>query len=227
MDPYFYNLLFKLKKGRISIDPHIPIAYLIALFIRKKIRLIYGIIKLKKFVKAELAFSCRILCASKIQAPYGFTAQEYSYIDALSVNGVQFGRGVTLGKYTRIECTGSFNNLGKGLVVGDNTGLGADSFFGCAGGIVIGSNVMFGNYVSCHSENHNFSDTTLPMNEQGVSRVGIKIGNDCWIGAKSTILDGAVIEDGCVVAAGAVVTSGFYPQNSIIAGVPARVIKTR
>lgn len=227
MNHHFYDFLFKLKKGRISFDPNIPLSYLLTLFIKKRLRLVFGVFKLKKIVKAELASSCRILCSSKINAPYGFIAQEHSYIDALSVDGVVFGRGVTLGKYTRIECTGSFNNLGKGLVVGDNTGLGADCFFGCAGGIEIGTNVMFGNYVSCHSENHNFSDITLPINEQGVSRVGIKIGNDCWIGAKSTILDGVIIEDGCVIAAGAVVTSGFYPKNSIIAGVPARVIKTR
>lgn len=86
---------------------------------------------------------------------------------------------------------------------------------------------MVGNYCSFHSENHNIEDTSIPMCLQGVNRKGIKIGNDCWIGAKATILDGVTIGDGCVVAAGALVTKGTYPPNSIIGGVPARVIKKR
>lgn len=54
----------------------------------------------------------------------------------------------------------------------------------------------------------------------------ILIGNDVWIGANSTILKGARIGDGCVIAAGAVVPRGDYPARSIIAGVPAKAIKT-
>lgn len=123
------------------------------------------------------------------------------------------------------KCTGSLRDIGKGLKVGNNSGLGSHGFYGCAGGVEIGDNVMVGNYCSFHSENHNIEDTSIPMCLQGVNRKGIKIGNDCWIGAKATILDGVTIGDGCVVAAGALVTKGTYPPNSIIGGVPARVIK--
>ena len=52
------------------------------------------------------------------------------------------------------------------------------------------------------------------------------IGSNCWIGAKATILDGVHIGDGCIVAAGAVVTKSF-PDNVIIGGVPAKIIKYR
>lgn len=85
---------------------------------------------------------------------------------------------------------------------------------------------MVGNYVSFHSENHIFADKNKTIREQGVTHEGIVVGNDCWSGAKATILDGTIIEDGCVVAAGAV-CRGYYPKNSIIAGVPAKVIKVR
>ena len=54
----------------------------------------------------------------------------------------------------------------------------------------------------------------------------MRIGSDCWIGAKVTILDGTILEDGCIVAAGAVV-KGHFPKYSVIGGVPARIIKTR
>jgi acetyltransferase-like isoleucine patch superfamily enzyme len=71
-----------------------------------------------------------------------------------------------------------------------------------------------------------FSRTDIPIKDQGTTEAGITIGNDVWLGAKVTILDGTVIGDGCIVAAGAVV-KGEFPPRSIIAGVPARVVKTR
>jgi acetyltransferase-like isoleucine patch superfamily enzyme len=59
-----------------------------------------------------------------------------------------------------------------------------------------------------------------------VNRKGIKIGKNCWIGSKVSILDGVQLGNGCIVAAGAVVTKSF-PDNSIIGGVPAKLLKTR
>jgi len=66
----------------------------------------------------------------------------------------------------------------------------------------------------------------IPIRLQGVTRQGIVIEDDCWIGAKVTFLDGAHVGRGCVIAAGAVVR-GEIPAYSIAAGVPARVIKSR
>ncbi len=157
----------------------------------------------------------------------GVTLGDDSYLDAMSTDGVCFGRNVSLGRGSRIECTGNLQTLGKGMVVGDNVGLGTDSFYGCAGGIEIGDDTIIGNFVSMHSENHRASDPDLPIRLQGVTHEGISIGSGCWVGAKSTILDGARIGDGCIVAAGAVVTAGTYPDRSILGGVPAKVIKSR
>ena len=64
------------------------------------------------------------------------------------------------------------------------------------------------------------------IREQGVNRKGIKVGNNCWIGAGAIFLDGSEIGDGCIVAANAVVTKKFL-ANSIIGGVPAKLIKVR
>ncbi len=141
-------------------------------------------------------------------------------------DGIYFGNRVSIGYRTRIECTGSFSNIGKGFRCGNNCGLGTDSFYGAAGGIEIGNNVIVGNYVSMHSENHNYSDSSIPIKDQGVNHKGIYIGDNCWIGAKVTILDGSVIGSGTVVAAGAVVT-GVFPDNVILGGIPARIIKKR
>lgn len=58
------------------------------------------------------------------------------------------------------------------------------------------------------------------------STAPITIGDDVWIGAGATILKGADVGNGCIVGAGAVVTSGKYPDNSILVGNPARVVKS-
>lgn len=150
-----------------------------------------------------------------------------SLVDALSTDGVWLGDNVSIGRNTRIECTGSLRSLGHGLRVADNVGLGTDCFYGCAGGITIGRDTIIGNFVSFHSENHNTQRLDIPIREQGVSRQGITIGRDCWIGAKVTILDGVEVGDGCVVAAGSVLTAGHYPSLGIYGGVPAKLLKQR
>ena len=77
------------------------------------------------------------------------------------------------------------------------------------------------------TSNHGMIDNDIPMWIQHSSETRpVAIGNNCWIGAKATILDGTKIGDGCIVAAGAVV-KGEFPDNVIIGGVPAKIIKHR
>ena len=152
--------------------------------------------------------------------------QEKVKIDALSTDGVVIGQNCVLGRNTCIECTGSLSHLGKGVVIGNGTTFGNDCFFGAAGGIRIGDNVMAGQYVRFHSENHNYKDHDKLIKDQGVNHQGIEVGNNCWIGAGAVFLDGAKLGNGCVVAANAVVTKQF-PDNSVIGGVPAKLINTR
>ncbi len=72
---------------------------------------------------------------------------------------------------------------------------------------------------------YSFENNNLLIRLQGTTRQGIRIGKNCWIGAKVTILDGVSIGDHCVIAAGAVVTKNI-PPHSVIGGVPARIIKS-
>jgi len=142
------------------------------------------------------------------------------------LGGVFIGDNVVLGRNTRIECTGGLSSLGKGVKIGNRTTFGNDCIFGAAGGIEIGEDVVAGQFIRFHSENHNYNDLTKPIREQGVTHKGIVIGNNCWIGAGVVFLDGAKLGNGCVVGANAVVTKEFS-DNSVIGGVPARVIKQR
>jgi galactoside O-acetyltransferase len=75
--------------------------------------------------------------------------------------------------------------------------------------------------------NHDFSRIDIPIIQQpSVSRGGIRIEPDVWLGARVTVLDGVTIGRGSVVGAGAVVTRDL-PPYSVAAGVPAKVLRTR
>jgi acetyltransferase-like isoleucine patch superfamily enzyme len=211
-----------------QIDPRISGGALLAVSWRRLVMKARGALRFpsrraRPFVGSHVTIRHR----GRLAFGRGVTFADGSVVDALSVEGVRLGNGVSIGRNTRIECTGSLRTLGCGISVGDNVGLGTDSFYGCAGGITMGSDTIVGNFVSFHSENHNSARADVPIRLQGETHQGIVVGNNCWFGARCTILDGATIEDGCVFAAGAVVTAGHYPADGIYGGVPARFIKSR
>jgi len=80
--------------------------------------------------------------------------------------------------------------------------------------------------VSIYAENHVFDSTEDTIKSQGVKRKTVVIEDDCWIAANSIILAGVTIGKGSVVAAGSVVSKDV-PPYSVVAGVPARIIKSR
>lgn len=148
------------------------------------------------------------------------------YVSALSKKGIHFGDNVSIGAFSRIIVSTSLNDIGNKIVIGNNVGIGEFAYLGGAGGLQIGDECIIGQYLSCHPENHNYEDLNISIRHQGVSRKGITIGKNCWIGSKVTILDGVNIDNGCIIAAGSVVTKSF-PENSIIGGVPAKLLKNR
>ena len=79
-----------------------------------------------------------------------------SLFNALSREGVKLGDGVRIGDNTVIECTGSLSNIGKGLAIGNRSAFGGNCFFGAAGGISIGDDLIAGQNIRFHSENHIF-----------------------------------------------------------------------
>ncbi|MEO8887353.1 MAG: acyltransferase [Mucilaginibacter sp.] len=147
-------------------------------------------------------------------------------VNALSANGIQLGDHVSIARDSILFCTGVIAQKGTGIVIGNRTGISARAYLAGQGGITIGNDVIMGPNVQIFSENHVFDDTLLTIKEQGVTKQAVIIGNNCWLGAGCTILAGVILGDGCVVAAGSVVNKSF-PANSVLAGVPAKLIKTR
>lgn len=224
---FISKLITKIKGEEFDVDDSVPLSYLGYLIGTKSISMIYGMLRLRTFKRVFVSPSAKIICPSKLHFGKNFSVGYQCYINAMSRNGLICGDNVSLGFHTHIELSGSLHHIADKMVIGNNVGLGSHGHYGAGiGGLEIGDDTIVGNYVSFHPENHNFSDLEVPIRSQGVNGKGIKIGKNCWIGAKATFLDGAILGDGCVVAAGAVV-KGEFPSNSIIGGVPAKILKMR
>ena len=180
---------------------------------------------LKTGKKVFIGKNTKILNNSNLVIGKSVTIGSYCEIDGYASEKIFLGDCVKIGCYSKILSTSHFSKFGKGLKMGNNSAIGDFAHFGAPGGIEIGDDVIMGSYISFHSENHNFADSTKLIREQGTSSKGIKLGNNIWVGAKATFLDGCVVGNNSVVAAGAVV-NGVYPDNSLIGGIPAKVIKT-
>ena len=223
-------LIKKIKGDDFELDKDISLGYLLGNIISMTINLIRGNIKTFSSKKSSILVfvgkKSKIKMNKKIKLGKGVNIGENVVIDALSKKGVIIGNNVRIGDYTRILCTGSLKKLGVGFKIGDNCGIGDSCFFGSAGGISIGNDVIMGQNIRFHSENHNYEDTNIPIRMQGVSNKGINVGNDCWIGAGVVILDGVSIGDGCVIGANTLVNKDI-PDNYIAVGNPVRLIKKR
>lgn len=131
-------------------------------------------------------------------------------------------RKFSLGDYSVVESFACINNAVGDVQIGDYTRIGLHNTI--IGPVRIGNNVNLAQGITVTALNHNFDDTNKRIDEQGVSTNAVTIEDDVWIGANAVVLPGVTIGTHCVVAAGAVVTKDV-PPHSLVAGVPAKVIK--
>lgn len=166
------------------------------IWIDRRVRL-HGIVKVGDYAKLDLRF-----CGSGVIGPMfslgDFSVMRASGSPSFTCPFVQTGSDVSFGPYC---------NIGGGF------------------GLIIGDGVIAGPYVSIHPEEHGL-ELGQAVRGQPVRGVGIRIGRDCWLGAKSTILDGSDLSDGTAVGAGAIVTGPTEP-NGIYVGTPARLLRRR
>lgn len=224
------NIISKIKHEEYVVDSNLTLSDMFSLIIKKINMLIRGFLKKPFFKKSKgklfIGKKCDIRCKRKIELLGSATIEDYCKIDALSKGGITIGNNFSLGRNSIIECTGVLRELGETLTIGNNVGIAANAFIAMRGKVEIGDNTIFGPNVSIHAENHVFKDFDIPIRLQGATRKGIRIGKDCWIGSKATILDGVTIGNGVIVAAGAVVNKDV-PDYAIVGGVPAKIIKMR
>ncbi|MCQ2214306.1 MAG: acyltransferase [Bacteroidales bacterium] len=143
---------------------------------------------------------------------------------------IRIGIESSIGDNCMLSCWEEYNGqkYSPCIVVGKNSCIGDYSHLTSIYGITIGDNLLMGRFVLISDNNHGSGiveeSTTPPILRPLVSKGGIVIGNNVWIGDKSTILSGVTIGDGSIIAANSVVTKNV-PPNSIAAGIPAKVIK--
>ena len=113
-----------------------------------------------------------------------------------------------------------YTNFGKNISIGKNVFFNIGCSFQDRGGISIGDGALLGMNVTIATLNHGLSIET----RNTVYPSSVTIGENVWIGSNSTILPGVTIGNGSVVAAGAVVNKDV-PADTVVAGVPAKIIK--
>jgi acetyltransferase-like isoleucine patch superfamily enzyme len=110
--------------------------------------------------------------------------------------------------------------------IGDNVVINHYTVIHAKGGVEIGDWVVIGPHSGIFAQNHSYDSFDLPITKQPNKGVGITLMGDNWLGAGCMLLDGVTLGKGTVVGAGAIVTKSF-PMAKIIAGNPAKILKSR
>jgi acetyltransferase-like isoleucine patch superfamily enzyme len=130
------------------------------------------------------------------------------------------GRWVWVGRGNAIRCHEGNLRIGNKVVFGRTNTI------NCYLDIEIGDDCIFADWIYICDFDHRYDDMTIPIKKQGIVKSPVRVGANCWVGEKSTILRGVTIGDGSVIASHALVNRDV-PANSIVGGVPARVLKQR
>jgi len=165
----------------------------------------------------------RLRFADHIRLGHGAYLDEGVYLHAC-LQGIEIGagsivmHGAVLHVYNFRDLPNAGIRIGRECLVGEYTVIRGQ------GGVEIGDRVYTSPHTQILAVNHVFDDSRRPFVEQGITAQGIVIEDDVWVGAAATVTDGVRVGRGAVVAAGAVVTEDV-PAHTVVAGVPARVVR--
>ncbi len=150
---------------------------------------------------------------------YGAKVSPKSEVDL--TENLKFGKNCVVSSYCKVKATDG------PLVIGDRGGFATGCFVAAGeGGISIGDNAIIGPNVNIVAVNYRTDQLDTHLEDLGSTSKGIKIGNNVWIGAGCTILDGSVIGDNTIVVANSLVNRRYKP-NVILQGSPAKVLLKR
>lgn len=145
-----------------------------------------------------------------------------TYIESTATLKIKNGGTITIGNNVVISSGVQIITWGADVIIEDNTQI--NPYTVIHGGVKIGQNVMIAAHCGIFPANHIFSDTSKPMLMQGLSRKGIVVEDNCWLGCGVKILDGVSVKYGSVIGANSVVVKNTV-KNSVWVGSPAVKIK--
>lgn len=140
---------------------------------------------------------------------------------------IKIGKNLTTGRNCRLE---TYNKDKTSLILGNDCELNDNVHIACAESIEIMDNVLIASRVFITDLNHGCynasqsSDAESIVSKRPLDTSPVVIGNNCWLGEGVVITKGVFLGENCIVAANSVVTKSF-PKNSIVGGVPAKLIK--
>jgi acetyltransferase-like isoleucine patch superfamily enzyme len=173
---------------------------------------------------AAIENKVRLQFASNIRLENGVYLDQNTYLHACP-NGIVIGENsiVMTGSILHVY---NFRNMPhSGIKIGKNCLIGEYSVIRGQGGVTLGDRVYTSPFTQILAVDHVIDNPALPIIDQGITAQGIVIEDDVWIGSGAIITDGVHIGRGSVIAAGSVVTKDV-PPHVIVAGVPAKLIRT-
>ncbi len=166
----------------------------------------------------------RLRFADHIRLGHGAYLDQGVYLHACP-NGIEIGSN-TIVMHGAVLHVYNFRGIPhSGIKIGRNSLIGEYTVVRGQGGVQIGDRVYTSPFTQIIAVNHVFDDPSRPFVEQGITAEGIVVEDDVWLGAGAVVTDGVRIAKGAVVAAGAIVTTDV-PAHTVVAGVPARPIRT-
>lgn len=183
---------------------------------------------MKRLIKKLLTFLMHpvVFIVFHIRGNKDFTIGKDLQINRLKY--IKIGRKVAIGKSARLLFVPEYSGvkLNPYLSIGNNVSIGNRFSALCADTVIIEDDNLIASDVMITSENHGMDpEASASYADLPLTTAPVKIGKGCWIGEKVSILPGVTLGDRCIVATNSVVTHSF-PEGSLIAGTPAKVIKT-
>jgi acetyltransferase-like isoleucine patch superfamily enzyme len=136
-----------------------------------------------------------------------------------------YGR-IVLGRWVHIGDDNKLRAHEGTLRLGDKSVLGRHNVINCYLDVEIGACALLSDWIYITDFDHDTTDLTRPIKDQGIVKAPVRIGPDCWIGTKASVLRGTELGRGSVLAAHAVACD-TYPDYSVVAGVPGTVVRSR
>lgn len=172
---------------------------------------------------AAIESRVRLRFLRRIRLGHGSYLDEGAYLHACP-GGITVGPG-SLVMHGAVLHVYNFRDLPRaGISIGQDCLIGEYTVVRGQGGVTIGDRVYTSPMVQILAVNHKFDDPELSFVQQGITARGIVVEDDVWIGSGAIVTDGVRVGRGAVIAAGSVVTRDV-PPHTVVAGVPARVVR--